>query len=212
MSLIVSFDCEKECFLPFSSPPLIEDNRVNVGMGVLGGCLCVCDSSNQSLICVWVMKKYGVEKSWTKVFEINMCYCDILLYGLYQPIKYMNNGALLMFNYPRSDLIYYDPRKPVLKLFGDYHIESSIEIIAHTPSFMSLKDVLSGCNVEVLNVNSRCAGLKLKGELRAISLYEKTIESNFEFDPYELEYCNLPTGFEAYWWGNYDYCYSKVWR
>ncbi|XP_065870219.1 uncharacterized protein [Euphorbia lathyris] len=101
---------------------------------------------------------------------------------------------------------------PFCSLFGDYHIESSIEIIAHTPSFMSLKDVLSGCNVEVLNVNSRCAGLKLKGELRAISLYEKTIESNFEFDPYELEYCNLPTGFEAYWWGNYDYCYSKVWR
>ncbi|XP_065870125.1 F-box protein At3g07870-like isoform X2 [Euphorbia lathyris] len=216
MSLIVSFDCEEERFLPFSSPPLMrEDSRVNVGMGVLGGCLCVCDSSNQSLVCVWVMKDYGVEKSWTKVFEIDMFCCDIFLYGLYQPIKYMNNGALLMFNYPRNALIYYDPRKPVLKLFHVYHIDSSFEIIAHTPSFISLKDVLAGCNVEVLNVNSRCAGMKLKGELSATFLYEKTADYNSEFyDPYVREYFlhngRLGTGFHAYWWGNFEYRYSKV--
>ncbi|XP_065858698.1 F-box protein At3g07870-like [Euphorbia lathyris] len=209
LSLMVSFDCEKECFLPFSSPPLKDGNRVNVGMGVLGGCLCVCDSSNQSLISVWVMKNYGVEKPWTQVFEIDMTCSDILLYGLYQPIKYMNNGAVLMFNYPRSVLIYYDPKKPELKLL-EFHPKSTYEIVVHTLSLVSLKDVLARCNVEVVNVYSRCAGLKLKGESRAIFLYGKrnnVVESEYEY----LYHDYIHQSWDEFWWGKYEYCFSKTW-
>ncbi|XP_065871639.1 F-box protein At3g07870-like isoform X2 [Euphorbia lathyris] len=213
--LILSFDCEKECFLQLSSPPLREGSRDNVGMGVLGGCLCICDSSDPSLTCVWVMKDYGVETSWTKVFEIDVSCCDRMLYGLYQPIKYMNNGALLMFNYPRSILIYYDPRNHGLKLFGFRPIKSKFEILAHTPSLISLKDVLAGCEVEVVNVYSRCAGLKLKGEARAISLYLKKdlkVLSDSDCDPdYEFFLYNY-IYYESveYWWGKYDYGFSVL--
>ncbi|XP_065870860.1 F-box protein At3g07870-like [Euphorbia lathyris] len=213
--LILSFDCEKECFHPFPSPPLREGIRDNVGMGVLGGCLCICDSSDPSLTCVWVMKNYGVETSWTKVFEIDVSYCGRMLYGLYQPIKYMNNGALLMFNYPSSVLIYYDPRNHGLKLFELRPSKSKFEILAHTPSLISLKDVLAGCKVEVVNVYSRCAGLKLKGEAKAISLYWKTnltalSDSNCDLD-YEFYLYNYThQDLEEYWWGKFDYRFSML--
>ncbi|WCJ17876.1 hypothetical protein M5689_000262 [Euphorbia peplus] len=72
-------------------------------------------------------------------------------------------------------------------------------------------DVLAGSNVEVLNVYSRCAGLKLKGEARALSLYGKTNHKglsdsdsylNFDVDP-DYEYFLINCSYyewEQYWW------------
>ncbi|WCJ17867.1 F-box associated ubiquitination effector family protein [Euphorbia peplus] len=222
LSQMVSFDCEKECFLPFSLPPLKDPNKVNVGLGVLEGYLCICDSSTLTSICVWVMKNYGVEKSWTQLFKIDMNRSDKLLYGLYQPIKYLNNGALLMFNYPRGFLVYYDPTKLDLLLLTVCPIGSRFEMLAHTPSFTSFKYLLGGSNVEVLNVYSRCAGLKVKGEAQevrpsCISLCEKTDYFDFlqEDDPvksefYSHEYHSCHQYLEEYWWGNYEYCFSTL--
>ncbi|WCJ18632.1 hypothetical protein M5689_000967 [Euphorbia peplus] len=225
LSQMVSFDCEKECFLPFSLPPLEEPNKVNVGMGVLEGCLCICDSSSLTSIFVWLMKNYGPEKSWTQLFKIDMRRSDCLLYGLYQPIKYLNNGALLMFNYPRSVLLYYDPKKRDLLPLEFSPKGSKQEIVLHTPSFSSFKYVLAGCNVEILNVHSRCAGLQLKGEHRVPGigrcLFEKTDFFDFlrdpDFDRVEFEYSSHETlkrdkKCEEYWWGKYEYCFSTIWR
>ncbi|BBN68883.1 F-box and associated interaction domains-containing protein, partial [Prunus dulcis] len=44
------------------------------------------------------------------------------------------------------------------------------EAISHVPSFISLKDILMGNDVEVLNINSRCAECKLPGETRGLDL------------------------------------------
>ena len=61
-----------------------------------------------------------------------------------------------MFCYGKNELIYYDESRGLrFKHLRFQVIRSEFEAIAHTPSFISLKDIVSGSNVEVLNVNSR---------------------------------------------------------
>ncbi|GMN63094.1 hypothetical protein TIFTF001_032175 [Ficus carica] len=64
-----------------------------------------------------------------------------------------------------NDLIYHDEltglRFKHLKFIGT---KSEFKAIAHTPSFVSLKDIAMAANVEVLNVNSRCRKLRLVEE------------------------------------------------
>lgn len=120
-------------------------------MGVLRGDLCFCDGSDLSIE-VWLLKNYGIDRqSWTKLFTINSdCY------GLYQPIHYFKNGALLMYRNYTNGLIYAtNPESFIDKYLRLYGIKSRYEAIVHTPSFVSLKEIVVGSNVEILNVNSR---------------------------------------------------------
>ncbi|KAJ6751165.1 hypothetical protein OIU85_001664 [Salix viminalis] len=49
-----------------------------------------------------------------------------------------------------------------LKHFKFHGVKSKFEVIVHTPSFISPKDALLGDDMQVLNINSRCAELKLQ--------------------------------------------------
>ncbi|KAL5562670.1 hypothetical protein UlMin_032417 [Ulmus minor] len=183
---IVSFDLENEQFYLLPLPPLAPDHPFknekvyNLSMGAVGGCLCVCDPPSSYLLdepCdVWIMKYYGVHDSWTKLFSIaspilemnmtidphaNCCF----------PIS-LDNGAFLMFysSEKLQALVYYDQRGLKLK-----HLKlrplSKFQAIAHTPSFIPLKDMLMvGDNVEILNVNSGCGNLKLLEETYPLTL------------------------------------------
>ncbi|WCJ18940.1 hypothetical protein M5689_001253 [Euphorbia peplus] len=65
----------------------------------------------------------------------------------------------------------------LLLSFPVHGIESESEAVPHIPSFIALKDVLSGHDAEVLNVNSRCAELSLHNEAETVSLVaEKDIK------------------------------------
>ncbi|WCJ18511.1 hypothetical protein M5689_000857 [Euphorbia peplus] len=65
-------------------------------------------------------------------------------------------------------------------------IKSKFEAIPHIPSFVSLKDARH--DVDVLNVNSRCAELRLHNEAKTVSLVAEkgiikfTINHGKEFD------------------------------
>ncbi|XP_059649214.1 F-box protein At3g07870-like [Cornus florida] len=182
---IASFNFDDEQFQWVPPPPRHHDvfddsctvslNTVsNVSMGVLKGCLCMSDASSYCPIVIWVMKKYGVKKSWRKMFSIDTGNCERWPIDLYQPINYLKNGTLLMFQYFTSSLICYDPKRSqelkYLKLRG---VKSKFEAIAHIPSFISLKEAIVGDNVVVLNINSRCAKFKVLGETKALSLAEE---------------------------------------
>lgn len=159
---ILSFDLDNEKFqsvppLPFQREKYFNYNMNYVSMGVLGGCLCLCDSYDLC-IKVWVMESFGAQKSWSKKISIDTdCSGNGERWpsGLYKPMKYLKDGGLLMFNCRTNSLIYYHPVDftfMYLKLRG---IKSKFEAITHVPSFISLKDILVGDDVAVLNIKLR---------------------------------------------------------
>jgi hypothetical protein len=132
-------------------------------MGELRGFLYICDISLLD-ITLWVMNEYGIAESWTKVYNIDTSAFSLFnnpvsrQYGLCFPIKHFKEGAanaILLFN-TYNCFIYYEPEKNEFKVFQIQGTHSKfIEIISHMPSLISLKDVVKGCNIEVLNIHSR---------------------------------------------------------
>ena len=105
-SKISFFDLETERFSTFSHPPLTKGGYVG-SLSVLEGRLCLCDNSSEGKIVIWVMREYGVAKSWTKEYVINK---DAKLCGDYvlvSPIKVFKNGGILM-KCDESLLFYYN--------------------------------------------------------------------------------------------------------
>ncbi|XP_059649215.1 F-box protein At3g07870-like [Cornus florida] len=121
---IVSFNFDNEQFKWVPPPPreyveydydeFNETGKIslstmcNVSMGVIKDCLCISDASSYCPIDIWVLKKYGVQESWTKMFSIDTDTDERWPIGLYQPINYLKNGTLLLFQYFTSSLICYD--------------------------------------------------------------------------------------------------------
>lgn len=157
--LIVSFNFSDEKFHYFPLPryhSMISFRYMSrLSLAVLKGSLCICDASIYNPIEIWVMKEYGVEKSWTKIISIDMSCGERLPVGMYQPIGFLKDGALLMFHYPSCSLIYYDPKRSEYKYFEIHGIKSKFEAIAHVPSFISLKDAVMGDGTTVQNIISR---------------------------------------------------------
>lgn len=156
---VVCFDIYNEQFQLMPAPPykynsLDVDDKDLISMGVLNGDLCICDASKFGSIRIWVMKKYGVPKSWTKVFSIDTENGQRWPHGLYHPLKKFKNGAILMYH-ARNCLLYYDPSRKEHKYFKVRGSESNFEVVVCIPSLSSLKDALMRDNLEVLNVNSR---------------------------------------------------------
>ncbi|KAJ7960715.1 F-box family protein [Quillaja saponaria] len=103
---IVCFNFESEKFQTVPSP--LSYTR-DVSMGELRGCLYICRAcSSFSPTDIWVMEKYGVRESWTKILTIKNDVEHPRPRGVYQPIKYMKNGTILMYH-SSNCLIYYDP-------------------------------------------------------------------------------------------------------
>ncbi|KAK4391177.1 F-box protein [Sesamum angolense] len=94
---ISCLDLETEVFSTFSAPDLPEMSRFLGGLTVLGDCLCVCDNASDDEIVIWLMKKYGVEKSWTKEFVIRKLpdYAGES-YEVVYPIKIFKDGDIMM--------------------------------------------------------------------------------------------------------------------
>ncbi|XP_065872136.1 F-box/kelch-repeat protein At3g06240-like [Euphorbia lathyris] len=175
---VISFDIEKECFKSSTAPPCEEKYDIvsRVSMGVLGGKLCITGAFDCDHMDVWTMEDRGGKKVWSKMLSINMD-GDRWPRGSYQPIKYLNNGALLMFNSHKHAFIIYDePNKCGFRYLKVRGMESKVEAISHIPTFLSLKHALSGHNMPVLNVKSRCGELKLHKEKKGISIVQEIRE------------------------------------
>ncbi|CAL0315884.1 unnamed protein product [Lupinus luteus] len=168
---ILCFNFESESFRRFPPPPQILDGNgsmsaKNINMGELRGFLYICDVSSFGVVRMWVMKKYGITASWSKVLSIDNMDENRWPYGLYWPVK-LFKGAVLLYH-SCNCFIYYESKK--LKYFKIRGSKSNFEVFPHIPSLISLKDAVKGSNVEVLNVYSRCAKFKLREENEVLFL------------------------------------------
>ncbi|CAI9764068.1 unnamed protein product [Fraxinus pennsylvanica] len=129
--LISCFNLEEESFQSFPTPFHVEENKkTSYDLGVISGCLCLSDNNSDFDFVIWVMKDYGVEKSWAKpqlehVRALNIFKDgDILLEGKY------------LFSYSTQ-------RKSVRKVDIIDRTYYFIRSMLHISSFLSLKDLYS---------------------------------------------------------------------
>ncbi|KAI8545941.1 hypothetical protein RHMOL_Rhmol07G0076600 [Rhododendron molle] len=114
---IVSFNFDIEKFQSVPPPPFklcksLMDMNEEMVLGVLGGCLSVSDGSGFEKLKIWVMKEYGVQESGSKEFcFITQTNEGRWIYGTYDPICLLRNGAVVLFHSLSGALFYHDRKK-----------------------------------------------------------------------------------------------------
>ncbi|XP_039686927.1 F-box/kelch-repeat protein At3g23880 [Medicago truncatula] len=103
--VILSFDLSnetyKEVLLPEPDGVNVRSNRV---LGVLSNCLCVCFDSNNTHWDFWLMKKYGVAESWTRLMMIpldKILQCLQFRPSFIQPLFMSENSSVLLRTYTK---------------------------------------------------------------------------------------------------------------
>ncbi|KAK7818957.1 f-box protein cpr1 [Quercus suber] len=90
------------------------DDIQKTGLGVLGGCLCFVVNDCKNLYHdVWLMKEYGVESSWTKVYKTDLRANKISLntnFGFVKPLKFSRDGKKVLLENSKN-LFWYDLEK-----------------------------------------------------------------------------------------------------
>ncbi|KAK9074103.1 hypothetical protein SSX86_006700 [Deinandra increscens subsp. villosa] len=152
---LCSFNIEKETFQLFPSPSCdtIDDGEIAFqSLVVLKGCLCQADTSYDEEITIWVMKEYGVKKSWHKevvikkrgglMWESAYLLEDLItpftewrLWDPVYPIQGLNDGSILMVYYGHVILKYCSETKTIEKI---EMFERYLSGIAYRPSFVKL--------------------------------------------------------------------------
>ncbi|KEH37788.1 F-box protein interaction domain protein [Medicago truncatula] len=101
--VILSFDLSnetyKEVLLPEPDGVNVRSNRV---LGVLSNCLCVCFDSNNTHWDFWLMKKYGVAESWTRLMMIpldKILQCLQFRPSFIQPLFMSENSSVILRTY-----------------------------------------------------------------------------------------------------------------
>ncbi|CAI9303943.1 unnamed protein product [Lactuca saligna] len=139
---IYAFDFDKETFKLFPSPPVetIQGSRFHFRtLAVVKGCLCQSDTFD-SQFTMWVMKEYGVKKSWEKEVIIKKSISqnlDWLMSGPIYPIERLHDGTILMVYYQDKLLIYSPKGRTVAnsELF-----DNCVSGMPYCPSFLKLQN------------------------------------------------------------------------
>lgn len=140
--LISCFDLEKEAFQPFPSPFLGRQGLL-LSLGVLQDRLCLCDNTSFSEISIWVMKEYGVKKSWTREFVIGKM-TELIgpTLEVVYPLKVFKDGVIMVV-WGDFFMMYCCNKS---NLGQEVDMEQSrgpnrIEAMLHVPSLFSLKKI-----------------------------------------------------------------------
>ncbi|KAF7831474.1 F-box protein interaction domain protein [Senna tora] len=184
-NLIVRFNFELERFEIFPCPLCLVNihgglKLRNITMGELDRRLYLCGVFDFDHINLWLMKKYGVRDSWSKIYNIDMMTPDRWPFEFYRPIKLFNKGAAILMYHSCNCLIYLEREGCGFNFFKVRRTRFKFEAFAHIPSLISLKDAVKG-DVEVQNVHSRCAAFKLREENDVLFLAEDDVVAAFIF-------------------------------
>ncbi|KAL6551282.1 hypothetical protein OROMI_021770 [Orobanche minor] len=104
-------------------------------------CLCLCDHTfaQHGTVDIWLMKEYGVEKSWTKEYVIKSPKFD-RSNSRARPIKVFKDGDILM-QWGHERLFYYSNKmnKTIQNGILDDDQHWFISSVLLTPSFLALR-------------------------------------------------------------------------
>ncbi|KAL4580327.1 hypothetical protein LXL04_016517 [Taraxacum kok-saghyz] len=135
---ICVFNFDNETFELFPSPPSIKESQIHLRrLGVLKGCLCVSDTYECKLV-VWVMKEYGVKKSWYKELVIEYSVgsnFDLFFQQPKYPIEVFRDGEVLMTTFEAKLIVYCPTRNEIVdrEIWDGY-----FKGLAYRPSFYRL--------------------------------------------------------------------------
>ncbi|XP_055960401.1 F-box/kelch-repeat protein At3g06240 [Mercurialis annua] len=146
----------KEIPLPTVLAPKGKKMKRVMKVGVLRDCLCLCSSFSKRSD-LWVMKEYGVKKSWSKMYVVeNLClnkrsfkFCEaILSFDSENILMLCGNSVIACYNVKT-------------KKFRDAKICQTIgefQIYSHIPSFVSLEDIAEVEKVRISRQRMRTQG------------------------------------------------------
>jgi F-box interacting protein len=103
---VVSFDLVNESHRKLLPPNFGGEDRYHVVLGVLRDCLCITTSS-RAFYSVWLMKEYGNEKSWIKLFCVSYMEQNPYFYRHSKPIWISKDDQMLMESKSRRKGIMY---------------------------------------------------------------------------------------------------------
>ncbi|KAL8485731.1 hypothetical protein ACS0TY_027860 [Phlomoides rotata] len=145
---ISCFDLETESFSTTHVPPFPDNGRSlnysDLTLFEWGNCLGLCDNTSEYEIAIWVMKEYGVERSWTKKFVTSKLVIDFdianCMSAVLYPIKIFQDGDIL-FAWKDFFLVYYSSKTDTIQEVDMFRVPSDnmLDAILHTPSFLSLR-------------------------------------------------------------------------
>ncbi|KAL6518018.1 hypothetical protein OROMI_033719 [Orobanche minor] len=138
---ISCLDLETECFSTLSLPPDLIGRRVD-NVFAFRDCLCLCDHTfaQHGTVDIWLMKEYGVEKSWTKEYVIKSPKFD-RSNSRARPIKVFKDDDILM-QWGHERLFYYSNKmnKTIQNgILDDDDQHWFISSVLLTPSFLALR-------------------------------------------------------------------------
>ncbi|KAL3504183.1 hypothetical protein ACH5RR_034024 [Cinchona calisaya] len=150
--MISCFNLEEELFQPFPAPPELDQHNI-ASLELYHDCLCVCDNTLDFDLVIWVMKEYGIKKSWSKEFVIDKHPIDLVgqWYEVFRILKVFRDGEILLlwrddylysFNSKSNALQGIDTRKFLATRNGNgvfQECNPCIEVVDYVSSFISLK-------------------------------------------------------------------------
>lgn len=102
--IIVGFDLGLDEFREVPQPDYGGNIVIDIDLGVLGSYLCVFAKFRDRSADVWIMKEYGVEESWSKVFSISR---NVLFYDSVRPLSYSRRGTEVLLELDEKRLVWY---------------------------------------------------------------------------------------------------------
>lgn len=150
--LIWSFNLENEQFRPIQPPVHFDFEYMNnvswIQIGVFEGSLCICYVYDKSCFEAWIVNEYGIKESWVKKFVVDYNKCQMHVGDRGHPLVFMRNGDMWMM-YTCLYVYKYNLQNGNSNVFDICGIDESFEAIAYVPSFVSLKDAVTGNGFKV---------------------------------------------------------------
>ncbi|KAI8561454.1 hypothetical protein RHMOL_Rhmol04G0341000 [Rhododendron molle] len=137
-AVIVYFAATVEKFEEVASPDCeganILVNSSDVGLGVLGGSLCVVKHW-ASHADVWVMKEYGAKESWTKLFVVPNKSREFYSHDC-MPLCYANDGEVVMM-FDSKILVSYNPKENSYMTISNDQDRPELDVALYVESLAS---------------------------------------------------------------------------